>query len=182
MKINLSLKESMNQTLWLYIWRFQPFHNGHKSVIDRMIEENENNLILIGVNHIYKTKENPYSYAERLQFIWDTYKNTWDISICPLIDNDSDKSWVEQILWIWYIQKSDYIKLYCWSEKDDSAIKVIKQYEKLFLGKKLEIIEVDRNILPISATQVRHEMKVEWVDSIHSLVPSEVLTALKKTG
>jgi len=169
----------MNQTLWVYIWRFQPFHNGHKSIIDKMIQDNEINLILIWVNEAYGTKKNPYSYAERLWFISDIYKN---LNICPLIDNDSDKKWVQQILWIWYIQKSNYIKLYCWDQDNDSAIKVIKEHENLFIWKQLEIIQIDRNINPISGTQIRHEMKTEWVESIESLVPSQVLNRLKKTG
>ena len=170
----------MKEVLWLYIWRFQPFHNGHKSVVDRMIQDNENNLILIGVNDIYGTKENPYSYAERLGFIGGIYKKS--ISISPLIDNDSDELWVKQILWIWRIQESDHIKLYCWDKNHDSAIKVIEQYKNLFAGKKLEIIEIDRNLLPISGTQVRHEMKTEWVESIETLVPDEVYQELKKNG
>ncbi len=182
MKINLSLKENMNQTLWLYIWRFQPFHNGHKSIIDRMIQENEQNLILIGVSDSYETTENPYSYTQRLGFMSDTYQDETNIAFWPLIDNDSDKKWVQQILWIWYIQKVKKIQLYCWSIAEDSAIKVIKQYENLFTWKQLDIIEIDRNIVPISGTQVRHEMKTEWVESIENLVPNEVYDSLKKTG
>ena len=172
----------MDKTLWLYIWRFQPFHNGHKSIVDTMLEDNERNLILIGINWENTSKENPFTYSKRLGFISETYKDTVWLDISPLIDNASDKRWVQQILGMWLIQKSGHIKLYCWDKSKDSAVQVIKQFLPLFAWKKLEIIEIDRNIIPISGTQVRHEIELEWVESVEKLVPDEVHKSLKKTG
>lgn len=162
------------QTLWLYIWRFQPFHNGHKSIVDTMLNENEKNLILMWVSGTGLTEENPYTYEKRLEFLTELYKDTHNLDMCPLIDMDSDKRWVQQMLAICYIQKVDHIKLYCWDEKEDSAIQVIKTHQNLFAGKKLEIIEISRNKLPISGTQIRHEMKIEWKEAVKKLVPDSV--------
>lgn len=172
----------MHNTIWLYIWRFQPFHNGHKSIVDTMLEDNENNLILIGVSPSQSTKENPYSYAKRLWFISEIYKDASWLYISPLIDNPSDKNWIQQILGIWFVQKAGNIRIYCWDKWEDSAIQVIQQYEKLFSWKNLEIIEIDRNIIPVSWTQVRHEMKEAWVESVWKLVPAEVHKQLKNNG
>ncbi len=162
------------QTLWLYIWRFQPFHNGHKSIVDTMLEDNEKNLILMWVSGTKSLEENPYTYEKRLEFLSETYKDVHNLDIAPLIDMESNKRWVQQMLAICYLQKADHVKLYCWNKKQDSAVQVITQYENLFEWKKLEIIEIDRNKLPISGTQIRHEIRQQWKESIKKLVPESV--------
>lgn len=169
----------MNQTLWLYIWRFQPFHNGHKSIVDTMLEDNEKNLILIGVSWIKSPETDPYTYEKRLKFILETYQDIHNLDIAPLIDMDSDERWAQQMLAICYVQKASHIKLYCWDESEDSVVQVINKYIHLLNWKKLEIIEIDRNKIPVSGTQVRHEIKEAWVDSIEKLVPEAVYKTLK---
>jgi len=171
----------MNQSLWVYIWRFQPFHNGHKSIIDTMIKDNDKNLILIWVSREWNGEENPFPYEKRLWFILNTYHSPTPY-IYPLIDHPSDEAWVRQILWIWHVQNADHIKFYCGDKNQDSAIKAIEEHKKLFIWKDIEMVEIPRNKLPISWTQIRHEIKQEGVESIKNLVPGWVYKQLKKTG
>jgi cytidyltransferase-like protein len=34
--------------LGMYLGRFQPFHNGHKAIVDKMLEECEEVVIVVG--------------------------------------------------------------------------------------------------------------------------------------
>jgi len=169
----------MDAALWIYIGRFQPFHNGHKSIVDAMIQENNDNLIFIGIT-LSDDWKNPYSFEERRDFLKSEF---WEeIIIEALLDNPSDQEWIRSILFSPEVKDKKNLKIYCWDKEHDSAIKVIQEYIHLFEDKKIEIIEIDRRLLPISGTQIRHEIQEEWIKSIENLVPSEVYKALKKTG
>lgn len=59
--------------LLVYIGRFQPFHNGHKSVIDQAFKLSKNVLVLIGSSGCARTPKNPWSYEERSDMILASY-------------------------------------------------------------------------------------------------------------
>lgn len=55
--------------LAVYIGRFQPFHNGHLSVIQKAQEIAEQVLILVGSANASPSCKNPWTYAERKKMI-----------------------------------------------------------------------------------------------------------------
>lgn len=55
--------------LGMYLGRFQPFHNGHKSIVDKMLEECEEVIIVIGSSDKKGTVKNPFPAWERATMI-----------------------------------------------------------------------------------------------------------------
>lgn len=55
--------------LIVYIGRFQPFHNGHKAVIDKASQLAYNVLVLVGSSRASKSPKNPFSVLERMDMI-----------------------------------------------------------------------------------------------------------------
>ena len=140
-------------SFWLIIWRFQPLHLGHELLIESSLKENQTTLILIGsVNK--KDSQNPYSYQDRKNLIEYIYSK--NILIWDLPDFPSDEQWIKYILS--YLPKDiKEVTLYCWDIKNDSAVKSLKSSE-IQLPFTLDIKEIPRSIIPVSATQVR-----EWI-------------------
>lgn len=70
--------------LGVFIGRLQPFHIGHKEVIDRMIMECDSVLILLGSANCERSYRNPWSYKEREEMLRKEYGN--EVLIEPLND------------------------------------------------------------------------------------------------
>lgn len=57
----------------VFIGRFQPFHLGHKAVIDAALEKAENVIVLIGSANEPRSLRNPFTACEREQMILGAY-------------------------------------------------------------------------------------------------------------
>lgn len=141
----------------LYIGRFQPFHNGHKLVIDTMRKEVD--IIVIGIGLSEEKTKNPFDYHTRHHFITHTFSHIEHLHIFPLSDSESDREWVKQILKIPIITDSEDIIVYAGDLLRDTAVKVIQEYQDIFLPRTLQFREVPRSIIPISATKIRNDIK-----------------------
>ena len=71
--------------------RFQPFHNGHKFLVDKMLKECDVGVILIGSAQ-KKDKMNPFTLHERIKMIRNLYNNKKRLFIGSNIDLDSPYS------------------------------------------------------------------------------------------
>lgn len=81
--------------LAVFIGRFQPFHNGHKAVIEEGLKIAESVLVLIGSANGPRTLRNPFTYEERHRMIVDISPR---IFTEPLGDHlYNDERWVEDI-------------------------------------------------------------------------------------
>jgi len=84
--------------LAVFIGRFQIFHNGHKTVIDRALEEAEQVIVLIGSSYQPRSFRNPFTYDERAKMIYSVYMNTHRVSCVPLVDYMyNDELWIKQV-------------------------------------------------------------------------------------
>jgi len=54
----------------VYIGRFQPFHNGHKTVIDAALKQAKKVIVLIGSDKQPRSLRNPFTFAERSETIY----------------------------------------------------------------------------------------------------------------
>jgi bifunctional NMN adenylyltransferase/nudix hydrolase len=84
----------------VFIGRFQPFHLGHKAVVNQAIEDGINKLIIIvGSAYSFKTFKDPFSYTVRQKLIelslQDIDNNKF--SIHPMEDYEEDYEWVNKI-------------------------------------------------------------------------------------
>lgn len=59
--------------IYVYIGRFQPFHNAHAHVIERAAEKADLIIVLIGSSYQARDIKNPFTYEERHRVIIDWY-------------------------------------------------------------------------------------------------------------
>ena len=142
-------------TLWLIIWRFQPVHKGHIQLIESSLRENPETLILVGSSNTTDSR-NPYSFERRKDFIlWEFPESQITIQALPDFPEDSD--WIEHIL-THIPENTETCNLYCGDKNQDYAVQVLGNFQDI-LPFQLNIREIDRNILPISGTQIRENLK-----------------------
>ncbi len=86
----------MKNRIGLFIGRFQPFHLGHFSVIEKALEEVDHLIIGIGSAQYSHTKENPFTLKERTQMIHSALDEAeiaperFDIKAIPDIHNNPE--------------------------------------------------------------------------------------------
>ena len=65
----------------LFIGRWQPFHNGHKYMIDESLAKGEN--VCIAVRNTEISSSNPFTAEQRLEMIQRVYKDKVEIIVIP---------------------------------------------------------------------------------------------------
>jgi len=60
----------------VFIGRFQPFHDGHKAVVDRALELSEKVIIVLGSHNQPRSFRNPWTSQERREMIQSCYAFT----------------------------------------------------------------------------------------------------------
>lgn len=84
--------------LLVYIGRFQPFHNGHKSVIDHAFIKANNVLVLIGSSGCARTPKNPWTYEERSDIILASYPEGTNLYTDAIRDQPyDDNAWAAEV-------------------------------------------------------------------------------------
>lgn len=87
----------------VFIGRFQPFHLGHKSVIDEALRLGKNVIILIGSANLPRSTRNSFSIAERTAMILGAYDDDNQQRIhCVGLDD----ALYNDTRWLQYVQKS----------------------------------------------------------------------------
>lgn len=151
----------------LFIGRFQPFHLGHLSVIQKALQENDRLFIGIGSSEANFQPENPFTCSERFQMIEAALdelcipRQKYDIVTIRNIDNFA--------LWVQHVELyiPPFQKIYTGSE----IVKFLYQYHNTHNASSYEIIQVEKK-LNISATKIRQAM-IEGIDW-KSFVPPSV--------
>ena len=95
-------------TTALTIMRLQPFHNGHKKIIDTMLKENKKVILLIGSMDLNDNK-NPYSFHTRKQMIESVYLaeiKSNKLIVQGIKDINNPPKWVD------YVKKQLIIAIY----------------------------------------------------------------------
>ena len=84
----------------LYIGRFQPYHLGHQAVIEKIAEEVEEIVIVIGSAQDSHTTENPFTGGERMEMIYASLRECSLSERCvvtPLQDVQWNSIWVSHL-------------------------------------------------------------------------------------
>lgn len=53
----------------VFIGRFQPFHNGHKAIVDAALKQAKEVIIVVGSSFASRNIRNPFTFDERRQMI-----------------------------------------------------------------------------------------------------------------
>ncbi len=83
------------------VGRFQPFHNGHIDLIEKMASECNKCTIVIGSSQAYGTDRNPFRFRERKAMIknWLTTSDLKSrIKIAAQVDTDDYYGWGKTVL------------------------------------------------------------------------------------
>lgn len=86
--------------LLVFIGRFQPFHFGHKRVVELALGQAHQVLILVGSSYQPRTIKNPFTYDERRLMIENSMEPTeiGRVSIRAIRDFDyNDDKWMKQV-------------------------------------------------------------------------------------
>ena len=84
----------------VFILRGQPFHLGHKSVIDIAFQRANNVILFLGSANRPRSPRNPWTFEERRSMIEETYKvgKPCPLDIEPLNDHlYVDNNWVKEV-------------------------------------------------------------------------------------
>ena len=139
------------------IARFQPLHNGHKTIIDKMLTESKYVTIILGSAQESGTVSNPLSPEQRLKLIENLYgkKNNMKIFYMNDIECDAD-AWYKHVMNFFKTNANEFgipEAYYCGDMNNGSY------YDK----GELKIIIVDREnqkgFNKISATEIRNMIK-----------------------
>ncbi|WP_020397899.1 bifunctional nicotinamide-nucleotide adenylyltransferase/Nudix hydroxylase [Kordiimonas gwangyangensis] len=84
----------------VFIGRFQPFHIGHRTVIDEALKRARHVIVLIGSAREARSIRNPFSWEERASMIRDdfTAEEQGRIHCTPLLDLPyAEQSWIRNV-------------------------------------------------------------------------------------
>jgi nicotinamide-nucleotide adenylyltransferase len=82
----------------LYIGRFQPYHLGHQAVLERIAEEMDEIVVVIGSSQESHTIDNPFTAGERMDMIYGALgKLRGKCMVIPLQDINRNAIWVSHL-------------------------------------------------------------------------------------
>ncbi len=153
--------------LGMILGRFQIFHKGHESIINKALELCDNVLILIGSADKAGTYENPFNYETRRAIIEEVYNDK--VIIAPL--NDLGVGNVP--LW------GDYVIDACKKIKDIPDLVIYGDEDKCKEWYKnypnIEYFKIDRGLIPTSSSNLKQMLIDNDYDNYKKYVDEKLL-------
>ena len=79
------------------IGRFQPFHNGHKAIIDAALEKAKEVIVVVGSSFAARNIRNPFTFEERRSMIKSVFPQD-NVKVVPVSDYPyDDNKWVAAV-------------------------------------------------------------------------------------
>ncbi len=90
---------AQRHTLAVFIGRFQPFHIGHNDVVVKAADSADSLLMLVGSAYRPRSWKNPFTYAERRDFILAGVVDApLPVDVLPLVDTlYNDRAWATNV-------------------------------------------------------------------------------------
>lgn len=165
----------MKYKVGLLVGRFQPFHRGHESIVRKMLEDCDKIIIAIGSAQLASTESNPFRYDYRrfmIQKVFPEYFNRIVIlGITDRVNPSDDASWGEYLLNTIY--QSINIKpdvIYQGAEN---------KHSHWFDSFNISIVNIDRDLLRVSATEIRKAILEENFDYYKKFMPEALYSEFK---
>lgn len=88
-----------SQSTAIFLWRFQPFHIGHYSIVEKILTEYEHLILIIGSAEKSWTDENPWTLEEREEIIRASIPLELQerMDVVGLDDVPDDDEWCENL-------------------------------------------------------------------------------------
>lgn len=81
----------------VFIGRFQPFHNGHKAIVDAALKQAKEVIIVVGSSFASRNIRNPFTFDERRQMIKSVFPQD-TVKVVPVSDYPyDDNKWVRAV-------------------------------------------------------------------------------------
>ena len=160
--------KSMKNKTGLYIGRFQPFHNGHMYMVREALKNCDHLIIAIGSAQEARTEKNPFTNMERSLAIACSIPLV-DADRVTIVSINDRKNKADNSSWGEYLLKeveelSGMRPDICFTGEEQ-----VRQH--WFDTVEIEEVVIKRDIIPISATQVREVIKNNDQELFNSLVP-----------
>lgn len=132
----------------LAIMRVQPLHIGHENVICKMLSECDVGVILVGSANAPLGNRNPFTADQRVQMIRNIFADD-NLQLGKIDDLGNSKLWAGYVLAeVWKNLRAEVDAYYCGVGQDGD----------LFRAHGLSVIEMPRDEIPISATEIRNRL------------------------
>ncbi|MFQ3307299.1 MAG: bifunctional NMN adenylyltransferase/nudix hydrolase [Candidatus Midichloriaceae bacterium] len=164
---------SFRKDYLIYIGRFQPFHLGHKYVVEKGLSIGEKIIILCGSSNKKMDILNPWTYDERKIIINESFDN--EVRERLIIDYVPD--FADDSSWINYIKNK--VNILTDNNKNIGLIGHYKDSSSYYMNMFLdwECIEVE-NFKDINATDVREilfQNKKDVRENLKNMLPEKIL-------
>jgi nicotinamide-nucleotide adenylyltransferase len=149
----------------LYIGKFQPFHNGHKEVVENLVEKHNEVIVVIGGAE--KTYDTTYLFTagERIQMVKSSI-DAESVYIIPVRDINNNAIWTDHI--------NQYTPEYnCVYSNNPLVRRLYKETDDDL--KNIDMVKRDE----LSSTNIRNKM-IEDDELWKNLVPNEVVNLIQK--
>ena len=146
----LECRDNQKHKYGLFLGRFQPFHDGHGSIVSQAWNHCDHLIIAIGSSQEGRTKKNPLTFEERKVLIRALTWYNKDITIIGIPDRENpsdDSSWGEYVMN--YVEKECGMRPTVIFEGSEAVRS--HWYDTL----DVEVKITDRDEEPISATEIR---------------------------
>lgn len=175
----------------IYIGRFQPFHLGHKFVVDAALKKSKRVIVMVGSANRPRTDSNPWTFAERAAMIRMSYPDLDPdrLIILPLNDVEyNDLEWLGNVqrkldeTILEYGNRHAAVRLDGLSDMNVGVIGFEKDTSSYYLNL---FPQWDKYLLPeqwgtLSATQVRNNFFQKAPILPHDLCPEPVIDYMKQ--
>lgn len=164
----------------VFIGRFQPFHNGHKAIVDAAIKQAKEVIIVVGSSFASRNIRNPFTFEERRQMIKSVFPGN-NVKVVPVSDYPyDDNKWVRAVQNVVHgalAWSADPIRIGLIGHEKDGSSYYLKIFKPLGWGN-VSVANVDG----INATDIRVALlgnNKEQYDPV-SVMPIEAVRVMTK--
>ena len=94
---NKNNNKNITRDALVFIGRFQPFHNGHKAVIEAALEQAKEVVVVVGSSFAARNIRNPFTFQERKAMIKAVFPSD-RVKVVPVSDYPyDDNKWINAI-------------------------------------------------------------------------------------
>lgn len=171
-----------NRKLGFVIGRFQPFHNGHKHLIETAYDNCDELVVFIGSSQESRTLKNPFTFQERWRMLYDELciQGGRNIIFTPLADTATNQEWIDSIcdelnfMTKWTSEITETV-FFCCDKDEDTA-----KSNNLLQDINVTIHRVD-NPHGLNATDIRKALFTGYETTILEDVPNSTLNVIDKS-
>lgn len=164
----------------VFIGRFQPFHIGHKHVVDQALKVAERVIMVVGSTDAPRTPKNPFTYEERVKIIQSTVYQPSRVIFTDQPDHPyNDDRWLQSIQQKALTRSPAHPKIAIIGYNKDHSSRYLRMFPQW------DLLEVQPAFKDLNATNVRNELfgdipiQQPWAVSFqHAMVVTDIASKI----